>query len=1217
MAELEVDLQLTIRDALEAIDDMGKALADMMEDFQDDISKAFKSFEEDVELSIDTRDAERNIEQLLDLVQPIELQVLADTETASETLEELRVSQMTEDLEITIAAETEGFNSTVAAARDSADDPLEVPIDINITEALESLDELRAEAEQAIVIDLEVGAETGGLAETTDSLEEMGSALDVGTEAAGAAHGALTEVTEITEVLGVVMEIAQGRTNGLTRAMTMLGVSAGGLGVLIGVSAAMGVLFHAAEQSHAATERLDLVFGDLAEDAARIDLGGLNGNLSDIAIAAGQSGSKLKEAAASAGQMAAQAGHSDQMVVFAQRINALAIRAAVLKPSLGEAGDVAEQLQRRLAMGGFSLEKYGISLTRTAISSRALADTGKDTVAELTQFEKAAAGAELATERLGKKLGEDVVEGSKQTAIQMKVLKAEMNSALSKAGESLIEPIIKLFKMLVPIVTTTAKVVGTTLGLAFEMVMIPIELVNDVVTEFIDILGLSEGSIDVVATALGVLLGVFVLYKAAMIANTVATAIMTAVQGGFTTAILSSMYAYEALMAVMGPVGWAMLAISAVAIGLFAIFGGGSDTIHETSQEAKDFAQAMIDADNDITNANVLKSLRKAFEDSNHDMAKAAVTISEVAFVTQGLSGDYKNLKSSLKNLSQDVTHGAGEWDRMTRAQRALFAESAKGKDAMAVLITAIQGGTRDIIPMVKQLGLADTAFGQMAIKAERSGEGLGKLTGNILDNAQALVESRQAKEDDNKTSDKAIGKAEAAEKQEKALSKATTELAKTFQLSFPSMKDSVSAFAETLETVLGTAPNTIQGFTEFLDNQYKATKTFVEGVMNLGKFPGLKGVILAAGEEIGTGYLAQIAAMSETEKATLNQRLIDIQGNTVQLKLIQFAAAQEIAKEFRREYNKNNKDNPMTKAEAAAATGTVALESQAGVAGAVSAEAFKKNLNITQHLNDQMDKVIKDFDVKRSELMTKVAQTASEVGKKFGEMLANAITGMRGVVSLSGTGLTQAAVNGAKTEVDAIRAVGRTAAQSFAGAMDNHRDVVRSAGQGLANAARDGAGEFTGYGVGSNAADGMVRGLRDGQAAVREAGKALGQSAKKGVQIGLELRSPSRVMRKLGQQSGAGFALGLEDMNERVASAALSLANAAVVPTAYQISASVASSQSQGSANTSANNNESQAGQQSAPVIGSMTVIGQDPISTAAAVGRELAFQRRFQGGT
>ena len=85
--------------------------------------------------------------------------------------------------------------------------------------------------------------------------------------------------------------------------------------------------------------------------------------------------------------------------------------------------------------------------------------------------------------------------------------------------------------------------------------------------------------------------------------------------------------------------------------------------------------------------------------------------------------------------------------------------------------------------------------------------------------------------------------------------------------------------------------------------------------------------------------------------------------------------------------------------------------------------------------------------------------------------------------------------------------------------------------------------------------------------------------------------------------------------MNERVASAALSLANAAVVPTAYQISASVASSQSQGSA--SANNNESQAGQQSAPVIGSMTVIGQDPVSTAAAVGRELAFQRRFQGGT
>lgn len=43
----------------------------------------------------------------------------------------------------------------------------------------------------------------------------------------------------------------------------------------------------------------------------------------------------------------------------------------------------------------------------------------------------------------------------------------------------------------------------------------------------------------------------------------------------------------------------------------------------------------------------------------------------------------------------------------------------------------------------------------------------------------------------------------------------------------------------------------------------------------------------------------------------------------------------------------------------------------------------------------------------------------------------------------------------------------------------------------------------------------------------------------------------------------------------------------------------------------------QAQASQSSSPVIGSMTVIGQDPVSTAAAVGRELAFQRRFQGGT
>lgn len=304
---------------------------------------------------------------------------------------------------------------------------------------------------------------TADLSEAEDAIAGLGEELaDVGDTAAEGGSG-LAGLETASHGLALAFTGAKLDAGSFKEALTKL---PGGLGAVAGATVGLTAGFVALEQagmkSLSALQRVETILGPRwAKEIESIDVGGLSGGLSDLAIKAGSSAAQLRNADASMAQMGLSSGKSKEEVTdFAEKVNALSLRAVALNPSMGEAGAVAERFTLMLARGGPRLAKMGIDLNAAEIRTRALADTGKTAASDLTIFEKAMAGASLATEKLGDSLGKDFEKGTKQAAVQMKALKAEINSAFAGAGRPLVQPTIDALHELVPAATTLSEALG-------------------------------------------------------------------------------------------------------------------------------------------------------------------------------------------------------------------------------------------------------------------------------------------------------------------------------------------------------------------------------------------------------------------------------------------------------------------------------------------------------------------------------------------------------------------------------------------------------------------------------------------------------------------------------------------------------------------------------------------------------------------------------------
>lgn len=411
---LEEIVELDSSAALSAIDDIGSALTNSVIPFNDAIQEALAgAASTQIELNTDTGK----------LTDDIDSAISSASSPVETTVDEGVI--------------TDGIDSAISAANTD----ITPAVDIDEASITDQIDAAGANAD--IVVTPEVD---------TSGIDQLSSSADNAT-------GSVEGLSGATHGLGVAGDLASGSMGALGGAASSVGGAAvplaAGLTSILGVSTD---LFHKALDLNEAEFRFNTILGDQANAVNNIHLDGLNTNIHDLAIQVGGSAANLKNASANIFQMGTSAGYAGPQVAnTTQTIVALAARAVALNPALGDVGDVTNRLSVALARGGRFANQFGLGfLNSKDIIKEATAETGKS-AGQLLLYEKAAAGAVIANQKLGTSLAGDIARGSSSATVSFKSLKASLEENLAEFGKPLISVFIQGMKELSPAIKSAAK----------------------------------------------------------------------------------------------------------------------------------------------------------------------------------------------------------------------------------------------------------------------------------------------------------------------------------------------------------------------------------------------------------------------------------------------------------------------------------------------------------------------------------------------------------------------------------------------------------------------------------------------------------------------------------------------------------------------------------------------------------------------------------------
>lgn len=343
----------------------------------------------------------------------------------------------------------------------------------------------------------------GDASDVTEAIDAAVAAADttvdvvptVDTSSIDAASGSLDGLGAAGDHVASVAALAGGSVGGLTEIASGLPGPAKGAAVALGaIATTAGLFFNEALSADTQTRRFHQSLGDLADDVDHIDVGGLNEDLSTLALRLGSDDDAVRGAVASLAELGKANGNTrGEIARTSEEVVGLAARAVALNPSLGDVGSVAERMSTALARGGRFAAQYGIALTSAEIQTRALRDTGKSTTDQLTQYDLAAAGAAISTERLGTHMRDDIDRGASSAEIRLASMKQRLSEAFERFGAPLIEPVIELFTELEPVAEDLGQVfadlarVGIPLFIgAVETIGPPLHLVTQIIGALLD-----------------------------------------------------------------------------------------------------------------------------------------------------------------------------------------------------------------------------------------------------------------------------------------------------------------------------------------------------------------------------------------------------------------------------------------------------------------------------------------------------------------------------------------------------------------------------------------------------------------------------------------------------------------------------------------------------------------------------------------------------------
>lgn len=436
---LEDRVELNIDDALAGIGVIGEALTSATQSFKVGLADALNLLQSVVVGDVDASAVTTGIDQAV-AAADTSPQITADAGDVTQSIDQAVAGA---DTSTTVTADASQVTTDIDQAVTSAD--TSVTVDAITAGVTEEINQAISEADTTVTVEADTSGASSSLDDLTSSAKGAESALG------GAALGA----AQVQAAGGLAKGEVAGLGGALSATVPEAALATAGIVTVAGVTHA---LFQAALDSDTAVARLNKTFGDMAPVIEGTHIDGFASNLTLLAQNAGQDDEALRLAAARIGDIGNSSGIAAPKVAdTTQQILLLATRAAVLNPTLGQAGDVAERLTSALARGGRFAAQYGISLTASEIAARASADAGGKAATELTVYEKAAAGAALATEQLGSKLKSDIVEGAKGTEISIRAVKEEFKNAFEELGKPLLATVVESLHAGQPILLDVSK----------------------------------------------------------------------------------------------------------------------------------------------------------------------------------------------------------------------------------------------------------------------------------------------------------------------------------------------------------------------------------------------------------------------------------------------------------------------------------------------------------------------------------------------------------------------------------------------------------------------------------------------------------------------------------------------------------------------------------------------------------------------------------------
>lgn len=439
---LEERVELDVEEALRSVDSIEAALTGAAQSFKVAIAEALDLLSAVTVGEVDAGSVTTGIDAA---VEAANLEPAIEAEASGVTT---AIDAAVDDADATVTPEAEGGGLT------SAIEEAVAGADATVTpEAV--TEQITSQIEQAVGdadVAFEVEADTSA---ASAEVEALGQSADETAEST-------SNLSSSLDGLGGVSQLAAGEVGGIAATLGAVNEEASlATGAALSVAGALGVLFDQALDSETAQDRFNRALGETAEQVGNVHVEGLSTDLEGLAERAGSSDEAMKLAAARIADLGRSAGASDESIAStSENILLLATRATVLNPTLGDAGDVADRLTGALARGGRTTAAYGIALTAAEIEARALADTGKATAAELTVYERAAAGAAIVTGRLGTSLRTDIVEGSQGTQIQLRALREEFGNTLETFGEPLLDDVLAGIRTGQPLILGLAETFG-------------------------------------------------------------------------------------------------------------------------------------------------------------------------------------------------------------------------------------------------------------------------------------------------------------------------------------------------------------------------------------------------------------------------------------------------------------------------------------------------------------------------------------------------------------------------------------------------------------------------------------------------------------------------------------------------------------------------------------------------------------------------------------